>query len=423
MFSSLLAPVVCQGMSRWTCVTALGLGWALLACGEPVPSAESSSEATGSSEESDTGSETSGGETSEPQPPDSYWELGDPADYGFDPDALEQVRAWAFGPGMLTQSLLIVRHGALVAEWYEPGASGEDWVTSWSMAKSIAATLIIIAIQDGLIPSLDEPMVSYIPEWAGSEREAVTLRHVLAMSSGFAWGESEDNLADLAAMALSGDQLGYALGQQVELEPGQVWNYSSGNSMLLSRVLAEATGMSVEAYAIQELSEPLGFERFEWWRDGAGNTLTYCCIDMLARDTARLAKLYLQRGVWDGAQLVDPELFDQLLTPGQPQNPSYGLHFWGNREGGAPDWPAIPRSTYYGRGHDKQLLMLLPEQDLAVIRHSRFVRPEGPAEAPNGLLEAGMMLEGLAGDTGTWPPGEDWDDGLLLELTLAAIVD
>ena len=398
----------------------------LLACSDPEPSSPDTSTGTSSGAES---SETSSAETSssetgqDPAPPDSEWAIGDPEDHGFDPAALEQLREWAFGPETFTQALLIVRHGVLVAEWYEPGAGQDDWVTSWSMAKTVTATLIAIAIQDGLIPSWDEPLGTYIPEWAGTEREAITLRQAMAMSSGLAWGESEDNLADLAAMALSSDQLGYALGQELDTTPGEVWNYSSGTSMLLSRVVAEATGMSVEAYALQELVEPLGFERFEWWRDGAGNTLTYCCIDMLARDTARLAKLYLQGGVWDGEILLETASLDTLRAAHQDDNLSYGLQMWRNAEGGTPDWPNLPRNLYYGRGHDKQLLMILPDEDIAVIRHSRFVRPEGPPEAPNGLLEAGMMLEGLAGSTGTWPPGEGWDDGLLLELTLAAVVD
>lgn len=414
------APMLCQRVRRSCLFTAL-VSLTLACRAAPEPEQSTSSTSTTGAETSDGQTDTETGEDS--QAPDAEWELGDPADHGLDPDALEQLRAWAFGPGMLTQSLLVVRHGVIVAEWYEPGASADDWITSWSMAKSVAATLVMIAIQDGLIPSLDEPLVTYIPEWSGSEREAITLRDALAMSTGLAWAESEENLADLAAMALSGDQLSYAIDQDFAGPPGELWNYSSGTSMLLSRVLAAATGMSVEAYAIQELAEPLGFERFEWWRDGEGNTLTYCCIDMTTRDTARLAKLFLQGGVWDGEVLLEPELLDALRTPGQGENPSYGLQFWLNASGGEPDWPTIPRNLYYGRGHDKQLLMVLPDQELAVIRHSRFVRPDGPAEAPDGLLEAGMMLEGLAGATGTWPPGDAWDDGLLLEHALAAVVE
>ena len=340
--------------------------------------------------------------------------------HGFDVDALTELRAYAMAPDRHTNSVLIVRHGVLVAEWYTDDRGPNDFVTSWSSAKSIAATLVAIAVAAGAIPSLDEPMTTYIPEWLGSAHESITLRHVLNMASGLAWSEAAGLASDLTLMSFSSDQLEYVLGQTIEAEPGMVWNYSSGSTMLLSRVIESATGMEAEAYMRKKLVEPLQFARYEWWRDGGGHTLTYCCIDATPRDFAKIGQLFLQDGIWGGQQVVPKSWIDAVWRDDSP-NPSYALHFWRNRPGGNPDRPTLPRSLVYAQGHDGQHIFMFPEQNLLVVRHARFVRPEGEAVAPDGILNAGMFLEG-AGPTGTrGPAGSDWDITTFLELVLAAL--
>ena len=154
-----------------------------------------------------------------------------------------------------------------------------------------------------MIPSLDAPLPTYIPEWVGTDREGITLRHVMSMSSGFLWNEWNGPVDDVVALGLSADQLGYAMDQVVGHPPGEVWNYSSGTNLLLSRVVADVTGMTAGDYAQARLFEPLGFERAEWWQDGLGNTIAYCCIDATTRDFAKLGQLYLQDGVWEGNRI------------------------------------------------------------------------------------------------------------------------
>jgi CubicO group peptidase (beta-lactamase class C family) len=100
--------------------------------------------------------------------PDGDWEVEDPEDHGMDPAALERARDYAFAEGRNTQGVVVVHEDAIVAEWYAEGADQRSWVASWSMAKSFTSALIGIAVSEGDIPSVDEPMTTYYPHWAGT---------------------------------------------------------------------------------------------------------------------------------------------------------------------------------------------------------------------------------------------------------------
>ncbi|MEM8606628.1 MAG: serine hydrolase [Myxococcota bacterium] len=338
-----------------------------------------------------------------------------------DPAGLEALREYAMAPDMNTQSVVVMQDGEVVAEWYAPDRGPEDWVTSWSVAKSFAGTMIGIALHEGLLPSLDEPMTTYIPEWLDTESASITLRDVLSMSTGHVWKEWDGPIDDVVALGTRTDQLGYALDQEVGFPPGEVWNYSSGAIMLLSRVLMEATGMDPSEYAQSRLFDPLGFERAEWWEDGGGNTIMYCCIDATSRDFAKLGQLYLQDGVWEGERLLPEDWVSEATRAQQPDNPSYGLAWWLNGEGGRPDRPTVPRSLYWAQGFDGQFIFVFPEQGLVVVRNALFVRPDGPPIAPVGITAAGLGLGGIL-PTGTVSPGERWDPVTFLELVMEAVV-
>ena len=157
-------------------------------------------------------------------------------------------------------------------------------MASWSVAKSFTSATVGIAIEEGAIPGVDEPMTTWYPEFAGTERADMTLQDVLQMGSGLDWVENYDpesiGDSDIIRMVTGErDQLAYAVSQPAEEPPGSRFSYSSGDTMLLSGVIEQATGMPADEYATDVLFEPLGLERAEWWRDGEGHTLTYCCFD------------------------------------------------------------------------------------------------------------------------------------------------
>jgi CubicO group peptidase (beta-lactamase class C family) len=353
-----------------------------------------------------------GGGRADPVPvPGTEWVIESPEDNGMDPAVLDRARSYAFSEGMNTQGVVVVRHGVIVAEWYAGRSDAESWAASWSVAKSFTSALIGIAIEEGKIPGVDEPMTTYYP-WQGAGREGITLRDVLQMSSGLEWTEDYDPAAisssDIIQMVLfQPDQLAYASGRPLESEPGTDWNYSSGDTMLLSGVIEQATGLPVDEYAREKLFEPIGMEQAEWWRDARGHTLTYCCLDTTSRDFARFGLLYLRDGEWGTEQVVESSWVDESLerAPGSA-DVGYGYQWWLAGVDGAPD------DLFAARGHDGQYIFVIPSLDLVVVRNGTYVKDPGePIADPN--LFGKYPSDGLVPGRGTDGP-EHWDDAAFL---------
>jgi CubicO group peptidase (beta-lactamase class C family) len=350
------------------------------------------------------GGSSSGSETSEPPPstgpadlrwPDPEWEVVAPADEGMDPAILDEARAYAFADRRNTQGVVVVRNGAIVAEWYAPGYDAASLATSWSTGKSFAGTLVGIAIDRGEIANVDVPLVEYFPEWAGSPREAITLRDLLEMRSGLQWSE----LSQTAAFHISdGDQLAASLARPVAVAPGTRFNYSSADSMLISGVIERATGESAGAYAQANLFAPIGMDA-EWWTDAAGHALTYCCIDTTTRDFARFGLLFSRNGEWNGQQVVSASWVAEATTT-PADLPFYSLHWWANVD------PLLvngaPVRLFMTRGLHDQNVYVFPELDLVVVRNGIYdrigteaVRTGGnylTTLAPNGWDDAEFLL-------------------------------
>jgi CubicO group peptidase (beta-lactamase class C family) len=338
--------------------------------------------------------------------PGDEWEVVAPEDHDIDAASLEGARDYAFADGMNTQGVVVVHDGVIVAEWYADGAAEDSWAASWSMAKSFTSALVGIAIEDGLIPGVDEPMTTWFPEWVGSPRETVTLRDVLQMSSGLDWVEDYDPAAlaesDIIHQVVGeADQLGYAASQPSAHEPGSVWNYSSGDTMLLSGVLQQVTGMPVDEYARQEIFDPLGMEQAEWWRDSRGHTLTYCCLDTTSRNFARFGLLYERQGTWGDDELVPEDWVADSLEPAAASDGEYGYQWW--LEGGE----GLPDDTFAAEGHDGQFIYVIPSLDLVVVRNGVYVKDPGPPVADPNLFTK-YPSDGLVPGKGTINPEDDW---------------
>ncbi len=353
--------------------------------------------------------------------PGDDWLVEAPSAHGMDEATLGQAKAYAFADGRNTQGVVVVRGGVIVREWYAPGSGPTSWAASWSVAKSFTSALIGIAIGEGLIPSIDEPMTTYYPEWAGTPKAAITLRHVLHMESGLDWDEdyAPGALASSEIIAMVGtqnDQLSFAAGIPSAVAPGTRFNYSSGDSMLLSGVLKKATGRSTEAYAQEKLLDPIGINQLEWWRDANGNTLTYCCVDTTSRDFARFGLLYLRGGRWDTQQVVPASWASDSITDTATTYSGYGYQWWldlGNN-GTVPPY-------YSARGHDGQYIYVIPSLDLVVVRNGTYVKSPCPPVADPALLPY-YPPSGLVPGQGTTPPS-DWIEDDFLGPIVESITD
>lgn len=307
-------------------------------------------------------SSTGGGE----RWPGLEWELSTPEGEGMDATLLDEARAYAFQPAKNTQGVVVVRNGAIVVEWYAD-ATDASLATSWSVGKSFASTLIGIAVDRGDLPGIDVPIADFLPAWQGTDKGAISLRQVLQMRSGVEWNE----LVNAVGLYLTDtDQLAFALDRPAAREPGITFNYSSGDSMLYSGVIETASGQRAGDYARQHLFEKIGM-RAEWWTDGSGHSLTYCCLDATSREFARFGLLFARGGRWRDEQVVSRAWVDQATTAAEG-TPFYGLQWWTNADGALA--ATIPHEMFSARGLHSQLIYVLPSLDLVVVRTGWYRR-------------------------------------------------
>jgi CubicO group peptidase (beta-lactamase class C family) len=198
------------------------------------------------------------------------------------------------------------------------------------MAKSFYAALIGISIDRDEIGSLDDKVGLYL-DYFNDERSEVTIRDLLDMTSGLEYPENEhENMFFLQ------NQLEYAQQIGMEKEPGTLFEYNNVNSMLLGDILQKATGKKADELLVERIFSKIGINDFTLWRDGAGNVLTYCCIDMSARDYSKFGLLFSRNGNWDGEEIISKDYVDETFTQVWSLTPQwwtdsergYSLHWW-----------------------------------------------------------------------------------------------
>jgi hypothetical protein len=312
----------------------------------------------------------------------------------------------------------VVRHGAIVSEWYADGADADSWTASWSVAKSFSSAVTGIAVADGSIDSVDDPAATYLDEWAGTDKADITVEDILHMQSGLAWDEdyqpSSADSSDVVQMGLSANELAYAAARPVAKPPGSTWVYSSGDAMILAGIVEGATGTSMRDYATEHLFKPIGMERADWWEDAEGQTLGYCCLDSTARGYARFGLLYLHEGRWGDDQVIPASWVKDSIRDAPGDHPGYGYMWWLQ-----PELEGVPDDVYSAQGHDGQFIWVIPSLDLVVVRTGTYVKDPGPAVADPNLFGK-YPPDDLVPGKGTKPPAS-WDDEAFLAPIVASV--
>ncbi len=234
-----------------------------------------------------------------------------------------------------TVAFLVIKNDSLVCEKYFNGYSQESIVASFSMAKSITSILIGCAIDDRFINSVEEPVITYIPELAGKGMDNMTIKNLLQMTSGVAFNESYVNPFGDAATYYYGRNLRKAVfKRELQVKPGTHFSYSSGDTQMLGLVLERALkGKTITEYLEEKLWKPMGMEYDATWsldRKKDGLEKTFCCVNARARDFAKIGRLFLNKGNWNGKQIVSKEWVELSTTPDTLEGgvPYYKYQWW-----------------------------------------------------------------------------------------------
>lgn len=329
---------------------------------------------------------------------DDGWEVSDPSAEGIDSAALAQIYEDVHNDKSLWQlrSLLVFRNGRIVAESYLKDAEDQIYPRAvWSCTKQVLAVLVGIALKQGYIESLDDPISRYLSaELVGNEDKAnITIENLLTMRSGIAFDETSD--ASKLLQRLPENTLQFILGLPLSEQPGQVFQYNSGNSHLIAASIQNAVGRPTDEWADDVLFSQIGFANYGWIRydnytfGGWGITTT-------PRELAKVAHVVMNRGAWRGTQVVDSLWIDAMLAPryqdvaGQGANSEgaidFGYHWWINSNMGA----------YFMAGSGGQYAVMVPSKEMVVLGFSEHDTDNDLELGAERFLGLVQQIAGLA---------------------------
>jgi len=319
--------------------------------------------------------------------PETEWQVVEAEQEGFDPEVLKDVADWVESKN--SSCFVVTRHGVIVGEWY-----WNDWDKSsvdetFSITKSFTSALVGIAQGRGDL-NVDESASKYIEQWKGTESEAVTIKNLISNDSGRYWDyESEyiksTGIADVTGHAIELPEIEHPQ-QHI---PGEFWQYNNTAIQTLERVLKQATGTDVIAFAEEHLLQPIGINA-TLARDQAGNPLVISGLHASCRDLARFGYLYMMQGRWsDGKQVVPQQWVRDSLKPSTDLNSAYGYLWWLNQPG---DWVCfsapervtgsgnyfgdVPEDVFAAMGMFSQLIVVVPSEGIVLTRLGSNAEPE-----------------------------------------------
>lgn len=307
--------------------------------------------------------------------PTAQWPRAEPATADPQAFAAHADSLFALTPAQgVTYAVVAIQRGRLVYERYAAGAQPFYLQYSWSMAKSITHALAGILVRDG---RLDIHAPAAVPEWqsAGDPRRAITLDHLLRMSSGLAFNEDyvDGSVSDVIPMLnYEGrhDTGAFAAAKPLQHPPGSFWSYSSGTTNIVCRILRDVVGNGASGmldFMRRELFEPIGMTTVLPKFDTSGTFVgsSYCLAT--PQDFARFGYLYLRDGVWEGRRILPPGWVDYARTTTyRDAEQAYGAHWW-----------IHPRRAWFiASGYDGQRILVVPERNLVLVRCGRTPKAE-----------------------------------------------
>jgi CubicO group peptidase (beta-lactamase class C family) len=305
-----------------------------------------------------------------PQQLDDGWPIATPSEAGLDTAKVMQAyrMLWDENAYYNAKSLLVIRHGKLVFENYCRDVNDRDTIAHiQSVTKSVTSLVFGICRDQGFFPNLDTALYALMPNRFPDDslKRKITLRHLLTMKSGIRF--DNDQYSDEVLKNKPADIVRYILAKPMYAVPGDSFYYRDCDPQLVSSAVQQVTGKSLAEIARAQLFEPMGITDFIWDPNHDGSSRGGHGLFLKPRDLAKLGRLVLQNGNWDGQQLVSEDWITQSTEPqteslpGEDPSPvHYGFYWW-----------VLPRSDLFTAwGHGGQYICVLPQLDMIIVMTS-----------------------------------------------------
>lgn len=296
-----------------------------------------------------------------------------------------------------TVAFLVIRNDSILFEKYYNQYDANSIVPSFSVAKSFVSALVGIAVDEGKITSIHDPITKYLPELKDPGYSRITIEHLLQMRSGIRFNESYVNPFGDAAKYYYGRNLKrYLIKQSLAQDPDKSFDYISINTQLLGWIVERATGKTLAAYLEEKIWQPLGMETTASWSIDSKKhqqAKAFCCLNARAIDFAKFGRLYLKKGDWQGRQIISQAWVDSSLTLKDYSNYYIYSYQWWHTRDFRPQTDSLPiegthhilnirknntdkgsrtiitpSGDFYAEGHLGQFIYVYPEKNIIIVR-------------------------------------------------------
>ena len=264
-----------------------------------------------------------------------------------------------------SRAVVVLYKNQIISEKYDEGFNKDSRILGWSMTKSIMSTVFGVLQHQNKIKVQD---VAPIDSWQNDARKDITIHNLLQMNSGLEWDENYDEISDATKMLfLERDMTLMQEEKPLKFETNASWNYSSGTSNLLSKILRKQFNTHQEYldFWYTDFIDKIGMNSMIVETDLSGNYVASSYAWATARDWAKFGLLYLNNGNWNGEELFNKKWVDYVTTPTPTSNGTYGAQFWLNAEKQFKD---VPANMYFADGYQGQRVYVLPDQEMVIVR-------------------------------------------------------
>jgi CubicO group peptidase (beta-lactamase class C family) len=301
--------------------------------------------------------------------PTQEWQVTTPERLDMDSTTLDRITSYVQDSRLEVDSVVVLRHGYIVYEKYFRAPWNKDRIHNiYSCTKSVMGSLVGIAVQQGKIKSLNDKMLDYFPNRTiqnlDERKKSITLLNLMTMKGGFDWAERTYPYSDprnpwIQALR-SNDPIQFVLDRPMATQPGKVWAYNGGYSQIFSAIVTNKTGMNTLEFAKKNLFSPLGITKFIWRTDRQGIYDAAGGLSITPRDMAKYGYLILNRGVWEGKQIIPADFIAESVKTQTTFNANAGY--------GYQSWWTIPLDGYYyASGINGQEIYVMEKQDMQVV--------------------------------------------------------